>query len=128
MYYKSVLLIDDDIDDRDLFCITIKDISPEIDCKQFANGLDGISYLSSSTELPEVIFIDINMHLIDGLSFLKDIKENEKSRDIPIYIYSTPLMVKEMEESLKQYVSGYLFKTANFKEFARSLREIIMGK
>lgn len=128
MYYKSVLLIDDDIDDRDLFCITVKDISSEIDCKQFANGFDGINYLDSSTELPEVIFIDINMHLIGGLSFLKDIKENEKSKDIPIYIYSTPLMVKEMEESLKQHVSGYLFKTANYKEFEHSLREILIGE
>lgn len=128
MYYKSVLLIDDDIDDRDLFCAAVRDISSEIDCKQFANGADGVNHLNSTNELPEIIFIDVDMHIIDGLSFLKDIKENEKLKDIPIYIYSTPLMIKEMEESFKQHVTGYLFKSANFGGFERDLREILKEK
>jgi DNA-binding NtrC family response regulator len=128
MYYKSVLLIDDDIDYRDLFCTAVRDISPEIDCKQFANGIDGVNYLNSIAELPEIIFIDIDMHIIDGLSFLKDIQENEILTNIPIYIYSTPLMIKEMEDSLKQHVTGYLFKTADFANFEHDLSEILKGK
>lgn len=127
MYYNSVLLIDDDIDDRDLFCITVKDLSPEIDCRQFANGTDGVNHLNSN-ELPDIIFIDIDMHIIDGLSFLKDIKENDKFKNIPVYIYSTPLMIKEIGDSLKQYVTGYLFKTNNFADLERDLREILNGK
>lgn len=128
MYYSSILLVDDDIDDRDLFCISVKDISPETDCKQFARVDDASNYLENAETLPEIIFTEIDIHLIDGIEFLEGIRGNQKLKDIPIYIYSTPLMIKEMEDSLKKQVAGYLFKTTNFADFERDLREILKGK
>jgi len=128
MYYKSVLLIDDDIDDRDLFCITVREISPEIDCKQFARVVDASAYLENTETLPEIIFAEIDIHLIDGIEFLEGIRENEKFKDIPVYIYSTPFIIKEMGNPLKEQVAGYLFKTTDFADFKRGLREILEGK
>jgi DNA-binding NtrC family response regulator len=128
MHYQSVILIDDDIDDRDLFCISVRDISPEIDCKQFANVADAATYLENTETLPEIIFTEIDIHLIDGIEFLEGIRGNEKLKDIPVYIYSTPFIIKEMGNPLKEQVTGYLFKTTNFADFERDLRQILERK
>lgn len=72
MYYKSVLLIDADIDDRDLFCITVQDISPEIHCKQFARVTDALPYLEKTETLPEIIFAEIDIYLSGGMEFWRE--------------------------------------------------------
>lgn len=122
---KSVLLLDADIDDRDLFCLTVDEISPEIDCKQFSNVLDASAYLEKTEMLPDIIFAEIDIHLRGSVEFLKDIKSNKKLKDIQIYIYSTPYVIKECGDILQEQVKGYLFKTPDFKDFKRSLREIL---
>ncbi|RDI07054.1 response regulator [Flavobacterium sp. AG291] len=125
MHTNSLLLIDDDIDDRDLFHSTVKEISPETDCKQFSKVADALFYLENTETLPRIIFYDLGTPLLNNIGFLNDIKKNQKLKNIPIYVYSTSFIIKLMESDLIGQVNGYLFKTTNFLEFEKALREII---
>lgn len=87
-----VLLVEDDSDDTELFYIFFsgrKDISI---LRALNNGLELIEYLmglESDDELPDLIVIDQNMPLMNGIQTLQFLKSHDRFARIPAVIYST---------------------------------------
>jgi len=119
------MLVEDDIDDKELFCSILKEISPNITCVTFSNGKDALEYLITSQRLPEIIITDIDMYLMDGKEFIIKLRENERIKDIPAYAYTTPFMFGHVESEIKDNFSGHVFKTVDFNEFEYALRKIL---
>ena len=69
------LLIEDDLDDQELFCMAIQEIDPEIECFFANNGIDGIEKINSPSFVPDYIFIDLNMPRMNGVDCLKEVKK-----------------------------------------------------
>ena len=95
-------LIDDDVDDQEIFSMAIQDFSTSIDC-YFAN--DGVKALETLVTdelfLPHCIFIDINMPRMNGVECLAKIKEIGRLREVPVCMYSTsadPALVAKAKE------------------------------
>jgi CheY-like chemotaxis protein len=125
MYYKFLMLIEDDIDDRHLFCQTLSDISPEIECLHFSNGLHALEYLKSAENLPEIIFTDLFMHLMDGNEFLEEVNKDDRLKSVPIYIYSTAFLISKMEDTLKESAAGNIFKTPDYSELEGTIQTVL---
>lgn len=86
----KILLIDDDSDDRLLFCEAIEEIAPETTCVTEQYGGKALADLNNSANvMPDVIFVDINMPSIDGWECLDKIKSNQATKDIPVIMFST---------------------------------------
>lgn len=86
----TILFIDDDTDDADLFEEAIGELFPKATCRFARNGEEGLQCLHDSVrELPDVIFLDLNMPRMDGKSFLRQVKQVEAFSEIPVVIYST---------------------------------------
>ncbi len=89
-YAKHCLLIDDDHDDQLLFSIALKELNKSITFLNADNGLKALSMLTNEhTVIPDIIFLDLNMPIINGFDFLTRLKENSKLCNIPVVIYST---------------------------------------
>jgi CheY-like chemotaxis protein len=87
---KHIMVIDDDPDDRRLFCGALSQVSDKIGCLRASNGKDALDYLNNSLNtIPSLIFLDINMPVMTGWEFLTKIKNNERVRNVPIVIFST---------------------------------------
>src|SRR5882762_9611818 len=84
------LLIDDDTDDRELFSEALATVDPVIVCDQATDGAEALDRLRRS-ELcePDIIFLDINMPVMNGWQFLTKLKSEEKYKHIPVIVYST---------------------------------------
>ena len=84
---KTIFLIDDDPDDREIFEEILSQEHPLIAFQQAENGAAAFEKLrSGSFTKPDLIFLDLNMPVMDGRSFLKQIKKEAALQDIPVII------------------------------------------
>ena len=84
------LLIEDDIDDQEIFCMALQAVNDRIRCSIAQNGIDAVRRLKSETSFrPDHIFVDMNMPKMNGLECLKEIKQIEKLKDTRVIMYST---------------------------------------
>jgi len=89
MACEHILLIDDDEDDRDFFVLAIQDFSPYLQCSYFNDAEKALHALIAGALKPEIIFLDLNMPLMNGQDFLKSIKKQNTLAEIPVIVYTT---------------------------------------
>src|SRR4051812_13091602 len=86
----KILIVDDDIDDIDIFTSGVKDFDPDIKCFSAQNGIDGIELLHKHyQDPPDYIFVDLNMPKMNGKEFIKKLRQDDAFDSIKIIIYST---------------------------------------
>lgn len=125
MHSKSIILVEDDSDDRELFCLVVREMSSAIECMQFSNGKDAFDYLKTAEIPPDIIFTDLDMHLMSGEEFIIKIKEHQTTKDIPVYIYTTSFMFGHISDIVKAGVAGCVFKSGDFYDFEQSLKKVL---
>ena len=111
-----VLIIDDDEDDRDLFCIAVHEIEPRINCIMARNGEEALQGLRLEYPKPHIIFLDLNMPRINGIQCLRELKKDRELQDIPVVIYTASNLDEDKEEIKKLGVLYYITKPSSFKE------------
>jgi CheY-like chemotaxis protein len=111
------LLIDDDIDDQEIFHMALQDLNNSIDC-QFAS--DGVNALETLTRdelfLPHCIFIDINMPRMDGVECLEKIKKINRLRNVPVCMYSTSADPNIVAKTKSLGAVDFIVKPSNISE------------
>src|SRR5687768_1190491 len=105
-----ILIVDDDLDDISLFCDAVREIDADSECLLAKNGKEALILLETLAELPDIIFIDINMPIMNGKEFLLIGKQHSRLKDIPMVMYSTTNKVKEIEEYYRLGAMGFLTK------------------
>jgi len=84
------MLVDDDAEDREIFSEIVGSFVMDIKLLMFDDGEAFLNKLSRTNVLyPDLIFIDLQMPKISGLHLLKELKENNKLKNIPIIIYTS---------------------------------------
>ena len=85
-----ILLADEDLDDRNFFKNALDELPLESELKTVNDGDQLMEYLSENAEnLPDVLFLDINMPRKNGLECLAEIKKNDFLKDLPVVMFST---------------------------------------
>lgn len=76
------MYIDDDAEDREFFKEAVKDIDPTLMCYMAQDGREGLNDLSEMIVMPDFIFVDVNMPIMNGRQFLIEIlvKPNSLSK------------------------------------------------
>ena len=100
----SLLIVDDDADDRNLFTEAVKDVDENITCAEVNNGEQALKFLKDGGNvLPDCIFLDLRMPRLGGKKCLQALKSDERLKHIPVYIYTTS---RELEESRELKAMG----------------------
>ena len=88
---KRVFFIDDDAEDAGIFTDAISELSYDIIVDHFDNGYRALEKLvqPNNAEIPDIIFLDINMPLLNGWECLREIKKLSSAQQIPVIMYST---------------------------------------
>lgn len=93
---KRFLVIDDDSDDRELFSEALASVDPVIVCDQATDGAEALKRLAArEIAAPDIIFLDINMPVMDGWQFLTRLKSEDRYKDIPVIVYTTSSNMKD---------------------------------
>lgn len=119
------LLVDDDPDDHDIFLMAIKKLPAPIEFDWATNGREAIEKLNSYGErLPDFIFLDLNMHIMNGIECLFEIKKIPRVSEIPVIIYSTTLNERIIYETLQLGAFDHIEKPKNLKLLEKYLFRI----
>ena len=122
-----IFVVDDDLDDTEIFQEVLSFIDPTIQCSTAENGRDALDKLSRVTFIPDLIFLDLNMPRMDGKECLRKLKENLLLRSIPVIIYTTSSQSKDIEETMAAGAIKFITKPLNVNDLEKILRPIVLG-
>ncbi len=117
---KKFFLIDDDKDDTDLFAEALNDIDSNIEFNYSFNCRELMRTLHQNPFKPEIIFLDINMPGMSGWDCLEKLKNDDRTKDIPVIMYSTSSPLLEGRKAVMSGAIGFYEKPSSFgwlKEF-----------
>jgi CheY-like chemotaxis protein len=123
---KNFLLIDDDQDDRELFCEAIEAIDKQIICYGETSGLKALEKLNSNKiQNLDVIFLDVNMPVMDGWQCLSILKSTEVCKSIPVIMYSTSYQPEDIEKAQHMGAVCFFTKPTDFQSLKKSLGIVV---
>lgn len=112
-----LLIVDDDPDDRTFFFEAAKEVDEDIECITANDGQKALELLRNEhSPLPDLIFLDIRMPLLNGKKCLQEIKDDERLKHIPVIIYTTSKVVEEAVELKKMGATHFISKPSNAEE------------
>ncbi|RUT69544.1 response regulator [Flavobacterium cupreum] len=122
-------LIDDDEDDRDIFALALLKANAESNCITATNGEDALDLLRKQSDfIPDYIFLDLNMPLMDGRACLSELRKQARLDTVPIIIFTTSSYSKDIEDTLNLGASHYLVKPTSLNELVSILTSFFEGK
>jgi CheY-like chemotaxis protein len=121
----DLLLADDDLDDRDLFEMAVKDLNLEVDLTMVSNGEQLLNQLNLKKSPPDILFLDLNMPRINGFECLKEIKQSERLRNIPVIIYSTSIGEHAANQLYEDGAFLYVQKPDKFSKLKDIIHEVL---
>ncbi|QJB31367.1 response regulator [Chitinophaga oryzae] len=124
---KTLLLVDDDTDDQELFKLALAELNHPVKCLTAGNGQEALDNLCTRAYQPDLIFLDLNMPLMNGIVFLKRIKDIDHLKNIPVIIYSTSDEPREISTARSMGAVDYITKPARFDELCRLLQVVLAG-
>src|SRR4051812_7335021 len=91
----TILLVEDDEDDRFFFLEALREIDNAVLYAVATNGRLALDRLRDAHPLPDMIFTDINMPVMNGLECLTALKQNPATKHIPVVILSGEISVSQ---------------------------------
>jgi CheY-like chemotaxis protein len=124
--YKNLLLIEDDKDDQEFFTEVLSGVYHSVSCEIASNGHKALQLLPTLSTVPDLIFLDLNMPVMDGREFLRLIKTDAMYAafsHIPVVILTTSGLDKQ-----KCYELGaclYITKPTSINAFRDILKHVL---
>lgn len=126
MSTKSILLVDDDADDRELFRDAVREVDSSVKCLTCRDGEEMLLLLSQKDSfIPSYIFLDMNMPLLNGRQCFNELRERAQFRDVPVIIYTTSKLSKDMQEMIKEENVYYMTKPYRFDDLRKSILSVL---
>jgi CheY-like chemotaxis protein len=123
-----VLIIDDDSEDCELFQEAVSEVDRLIKCVSAKDGKEAVHLMNNGLPvMPDYIFLDINMPVMNGKECLVEIKKNPKLKNIPVIMYSTTSDTNEIRSYYSLGAHDFLIKPHNFKKLVEALSSIIIS-
>ena len=112
----TFLIIEDD--DVDMMSIerSFKKLRLKNPTKRALDGVDALEILHGSgtqspLEKPYILFLDLNMPRLNGLDFLKKLRDHEETKDARVFVLTTSDTDFDISEAYAQNVNGYIVKS-----------------
>lgn len=122
----TILLVDDDADCRMLIRDAIAECKVSNSVHEVTNGKDALRFLQREGEFanaprPGLIFMDIEMPVLNGLETLQRIRANPELNEIPIVMMTGVCGEEQMQRAAELGANSYTIKPANAEQFLRTV-------
>src|SRR5476651_460119 len=122
----NILLADDDIDDCTFFKEAVDAFPPSTHLTAVHDGEQLMLLLASETnELPDILFLDLNMPRKNGFECLSEIKLNEKFNKLPVIMYSTSFDQRIVSLLYKNGAQYFIRKPSEFLQFKKIIQQTL---
>lgn len=121
----SIIIAEDDADDRLLIEDALNENDISSDSLLFVgDGEELVDRLNKNATKPSLVFLDLNMPRKDGRQALREIKDNEKLKHIPVIILSTSNSEEDIETSYRNGVNTYFAKPSKYSELVEIIATV----
>src|ERR1700749_4342251 len=119
---QSIYLIDDDMDDVELFRDALEEVDPSVLLEYANDGHEAYRSLKAQGDaLPDLVFLDISMPVYSGLQCLASFKKDERLRDLPVIMYTTSSHEPEIRLASELGAVAFVTKPNDFRILKRIL-------
>ena len=120
---KNIFLVDDDKEDQEFFIEALNKIENAKLYGIASNGKEALDTLKNTDTLPDFIFMDFNMPLMNGIECLFEITNLARTKNIPVFMLSSA--IEQAEVSRKFGAKGFIKKTSDKAVLITELLRII---
>ncbi len=128
----DIVLIEDNLNDAELITRTLRKNNVGNKLFHLADGEDALNFLFAegpfsarkSNTKPHVILLDLHLPKLSGIEVLRKIKNDPRTKNIPVIILSASSSAKDILESYQIGVNGYIIKPVTFADFAKTIADI----
>lgn len=121
-----LLLADDDADDRDFFQEALENIAFAGQLTTVQDGEELMQWLTQKKgNLPDLLFLDLNMPRKNGYECLAEIKQNPDLQVLPVIILTTSSNPSEMEKLSQIGAHNYIQKPADLSKLAQVIKQVL---
>lgn len=122
----KIVVLDDDQDDREFFETSLESLCLDCELEQYSSGTEFIKKLSDPDyNVPNIIFLDINLRIISGFEVLEAIKKAKRFENTKVIMYSTSGFHSDVERAKEGGASGYIVKPLSIKDLTFSTKGAI---
>jgi CheY-like chemotaxis protein len=118
--YIKIILAEDDPDDSMLFLQALRDLKIQSDVEVFEDGVKFVSNINDQ-KIPDIIFLDMNMPMKNGLECLVCIRSRSDLSKTPVIIYSTSQNKKEIKLCYEKGANYYVVKPFTFEAISKMI-------
>ncbi|HEY0768816.1 MAG TPA: response regulator [Sphingobacteriaceae bacterium] len=120
-----IMYVDDDSDDLIIFKELLQDINPAIKYLHAANGKEALEMLEELVILPDYIFLDINMPVMDGQTFLSKLRADRRFRSIPVIVYTTSTRPDDKKAFSNLGANDYIVKPSTYVDAKIGISRVV---
>jgi len=120
---KRIMLIDDDPDDQLFFRDAVHTVRPDLQCELASSCVEAFKQLEEAP--PDLIFMDLNMPVMNGFDCLAYLKKKSELRDIPVIVFTTSKNVNDINRTRQLGASWFMTKPDDFNVLCKKLNRII---
>lgn len=121
----NILLIEDDAIEIMKFSRVLSTLGLNHKIIEANNGEEALEILKVKDIIPDIIILDLNMPKINGIEFLKILKQDEYLRYIPAIILTTSNNHKDLLECYKIGIAGYVLKPLKYDDYLDKIKKTL---
>src|SRR5919205_1494895 len=129
---KVILLVEDNPRDEVLTLRALKKNHNIHDVVVVRNGVEALDYLFGSgayagrdlRDMPQFVLLDLKLPKVDGLEVLRSIRADERTRRLPVIIFTSSNEEEDMISSYNLGANSYVRKPVDFAQFQEATKQL----
>ncbi len=122
---RSVLLVDDNEDDRELALLAVHAVAAGTVVYEAADGLEALDWLRTHTDRPAVVLLDLKMPRLDGAGVLMARLQEEALRSTPVAVFTTSRAADDVSRCYDLGANVYVTKPDSADELERVMADVL---
>jgi two-component system response regulator len=125
MNHSFIALVEDNADDEALTMRALKKHSIANEIVVLRDGVEALEYLlAPDRPLPQLVLLDLNLPRINGLEVLQRLREEPRTKLLPIVILTSSNEERDLVEGYRLGVNSYVRKPVDFVQFSEAVRQL----